>query len=644
MDGRLKVGNKSDLDVPIKKFAKKKKKLVRNNAMQVQVVDPQLLDDINKSCGHKDIEKEVCIQVQDTQNQGEEHFSGHNKKRKRKQLVTREPLQKGGMSSKNANTLGKNKVEITLNPRHTVQQFMQLIKGLEGQDDKLRAIRDMGFGGLMHLNFPRNDTIFAAKLMRDFDPYGMCILLDRNRDIKVDAIDVHLVYGISIGGEVIVEGKDEDEKFYELLENWKQYHGGGVPSLKAIVEKLLNHGVNVDDNWRRSFLVLVVNTCIKSNSNTQPLYRFLSTTFDTTRISSYDWCKYTLDSLSEWAIYWKKNTTRFFPGPLPFLMICYFDRLQRQTFSHTRLFPLISSWRLEDIKKRISSESEYGFGCGALLDRIEKPVNMDISIPTHLLSEEGQSCQRQCEEEQHPQVDDPQSTNEQQNHKHQAEEQEHLEPPSNLHEINTQLREATLNIALCFVRVTTLLKSVENFYPNTLINNIMMQNVATMWSRCSGSQMPPDIQQFSKKCVGGSLLSQDNEIFSSEWFGEMVDSAVKRVVGESEQVLPCCGEEQPTPLQPLIFNSDTHHPMNENHSESDLNFDNLDFNEIFGDEDNANDQQCDHNLEKVTKRMRKLPAIFKSPYLIQYSHLVDEEEDDKICILEYALSAKLPKE
>lgn len=113
--------------------------------------------------------------------------------------------------------------------------------------------------------------------------------------------------------------------------------------------------------------------------------------------------------------------------------ICYFDRLQRQTFSHTRLFPLISSWRLEDIKKRISSESEYGFGCGALLDRIEKPVNMDISIPTHLLSEEGQSCQRQCEEEQHPQVDDPQPINEQQNHKHQAEEQEHLEPPSNLH-------------------------------------------------------------------------------------------------------------------------------------------------------------------------------------------------------------------
>ncbi|XP_057250662.1 uncharacterized protein LOC130591381 [Beta vulgaris subsp. vulgaris] len=33
--------------------------------------------------------------------------------------------------------------------------------------------------------------------------------------------------------------------------------------------------------------------------------------------------------------------------------------------------------------------------------------------------------------------------------------------------------------------------------------------------------------------------------------------------------------------------------MNENHSESDLNFDNLDFNEILGEEDNANDQQCE---------------------------------------------------
>ncbi|XP_021724770.1 uncharacterized protein LOC110692094 [Chenopodium quinoa] len=154
----------------------------------------------------------------------------------------------------------------------------------------------MGFGGFLHLDFSHNYPEFLAQLVLNFDAVGMKFKLDRNRSINVKAADVHMVYGIPSGGKEIVDAKNSNEDYKEVLNSYKRYHGGVLSNnVNKLVSKLALVESPLDDDWKRNFLVLVVNCCIKSIQNQQPyLRRFLHTAIDVNRISEYDWCSYTM--------------------------------------------------------------------------------------------------------------------------------------------------------------------------------------------------------------------------------------------------------------------------------------------------------------------------------------------------------------
>uniref|UniRef100_A0A803KSM5 Uncharacterized protein n=1 Tax=Chenopodium quinoa TaxID=63459 RepID=A0A803KSM5_CHEQI len=158
---------------------------------------------------------------------------------------------------------------IKLSTRQTVMPLMHLVQQLAYQADKLQAIKDMGFGGFLHLAFPHNFPEFSAQLVLNFDAVGMKFNLDRNRSFDVKSADVHMVYGIPRGGKEIMDAKDDNEDYKKVLDSYKRYHGGVLPNNvnKLIVE------IPLDDDWKRSFLVLVVNCCIKSIQNQQPYLR-----------------------------------------------------------------------------------------------------------------------------------------------------------------------------------------------------------------------------------------------------------------------------------------------------------------------------------------------------------------------------------
>uniref|UniRef100_A0A803N7X6 Ubiquitin-like protease family profile domain-containing protein n=1 Tax=Chenopodium quinoa TaxID=63459 RepID=A0A803N7X6_CHEQI len=91
---------------------------------------------------------------------------------------------------------------------------------------------------------------------------------------------------------------------------------------------------------------------------------------DTKKIECLDWCEYVYRSLKSSVSEWQGGSA-FFTGPLPFLMICYFDRLQRSKISNPRQFPLLSVWKKDLIKERMKLEMKRGFGKGHVLDRME---------------------------------------------------------------------------------------------------------------------------------------------------------------------------------------------------------------------------------------------------------------------------------
>uniref|UniRef100_A0A803MNA1 Uncharacterized protein n=1 Tax=Chenopodium quinoa TaxID=63459 RepID=A0A803MNA1_CHEQI len=115
--------------------------------------------------------------------------------------------------------------------------------------DNLQTIKDMGFGGFLHLDFPHNYPEFLAQLVLNFDVVGMKLNLDRNRSIDVKDVDVHMVYRIPIGGKEIVDAKDGNEDYKEVLNSYKRYHGGVLPNnVNKLVSKLAPAKTPLDDD------------------------------------------------------------------------------------------------------------------------------------------------------------------------------------------------------------------------------------------------------------------------------------------------------------------------------------------------------------------------------------------------------------
>ncbi|KMS94487.1 hypothetical protein BVRB_020920 [Beta vulgaris subsp. vulgaris] len=116
----------------------------------------------------------------------------------------------------------KKPTEPCVKVRHSTTPFQAFIAAIADQPEKKQAIIDMGFGGLLELDMPRNDPIFCARLVSRFCVGSGSLLLRRGKDIDIREIDVHLVYGIPLGGLVVDETKElqeNDADFRSMIED-----------------------------------------------------------------------------------------------------------------------------------------------------------------------------------------------------------------------------------------------------------------------------------------------------------------------------------------------------------------------------------------------------------------------------------------
>ncbi|KMT17405.1 hypothetical protein BVRB_2g038600 [Beta vulgaris subsp. vulgaris] len=209
--------------------------------------------------------------------------------------------------------------------RQSTVPFQNFLTAIGDQPAKRQAIIDMGFGGLLELDLPKNDPIFCAELLSKYCVGSGCLLLRRDKEIDIREMDVHLVYGLPLGGLEVDESKESDAEYQVMLEGWRAYIGvqRGSPFLSTLSTHLADAAVPVTDNWKRTFLVMAVNSCIKSTQNPQPLTHFLTASMDVNDIRNYNWCKYTTESLLHSARTWQQDPRRFFSGPMPFLQESY---------------------------------------------------------------------------------------------------------------------------------------------------------------------------------------------------------------------------------------------------------------------------------------------------------------------------------
>uniref|UniRef100_A0A803MJZ9 Uncharacterized protein n=1 Tax=Chenopodium quinoa TaxID=63459 RepID=A0A803MJZ9_CHEQI len=215
-----------------------------------------------------------------------------------------------------------------------------------------QAIRNIGFGGFLELDLPIHiNSMLTENLVTNFDTERCCLMLPkRKQEIFLEAIDVHLAYGFPLGGKRIEQRNDESNlKWSKFLKAWRSKFGlkKGSPTNKRLIDRIqeLKKEKSVSDEFLWNFV----------------------------KIAELDWCTFVIEHLKDSISVWKKGNS-YFTGPLPFLMVFYFDRLQRGGIEKPRKCPLISVWTKERIQVRYKFEKDHGFGYGKLLERMESIV------------------------------------------------------------------------------------------------------------------------------------------------------------------------------------------------------------------------------------------------------------------------------
>ncbi|KAK9682347.1 hypothetical protein RND81_10G066900 [Saponaria officinalis] len=231
-------------------------------------------------------------------------------------------------------------------------------------NEHLQAIKNIGFGGLLHL---QTDTIpgqLAYWLASSFDPYKSSLM---DEHLPIQDVDIHIALGISIGPRVVNEAvhNDKSEDFSHQVEKWKlQYDKDKKIESKDILAqmKLQRDG---GEDFKRNFIVYIVSTFLGGVKSSIVSLKILKTLGNIDDIPLYNWCEFTRKKLVENVILWQKEELRLesgkenvFKGPIMVLVYIYLDRLVFKSRTVPRTFPTVSSWSKESINHRTKEEKK----------------------------------------------------------------------------------------------------------------------------------------------------------------------------------------------------------------------------------------------------------------------------------------------
>ena len=124
----------------------------------------------------------------------------------------------------------------------------------------------------------------------------------------------------------MTEAKSETNsstEFKTLLKRWKEQwpDRDSVPKSGEMVEMICNQ-VDGGEEFKRNFIVFVVSTCISRNQRGEVNHLVLDALLDLSKVTELNWARYTMAALVSSVDEWKMKTSRFFIGPILFLMVC----------------------------------------------------------------------------------------------------------------------------------------------------------------------------------------------------------------------------------------------------------------------------------------------------------------------------------
>ncbi|XP_031096858.1 uncharacterized protein LOC116001099 [Ipomoea triloba] len=266
-----------------------------------------------------------------------------------------------------------------------VAEFVQQLT-----NEQKRAVEEIGFGGILHLQLTKSEGPLMKYLIRQFDVYRSAIRLEGGELLLIEEDDVQRTLGIPQGSNVVEEAtrfehmaKDGDSAAYaNLVASWRERWGidGKSPITTSMPVQILKRGDH-GDMFKRDFVLFIVSAMLCGHQDRCCNFRILKSLIDLDQIKTYNWCAYTHKSMVDSIQSFQKNDKQFFTGPVAFILLVYFDRVQFKGMRVDRTYPTIVGWSAELARKRVKEENKAGsFGRGTVLPRISKPT--DIAAAT----------------------------------------------------------------------------------------------------------------------------------------------------------------------------------------------------------------------------------------------------------------------
>ncbi|KAJ8429927.1 LOW QUALITY PROTEIN: hypothetical protein Cgig2_017977 [Carnegiea gigantea] len=230
------------------------------------------------------------------------------------------------------------------------------------------AIMEIGFGGILAMRTRLILKRLARWLLEKYDPWDTLLNLP-NGKLLIDEEDVYVTLGLPMGQLEISEGQSSQTDI-----KWNIERGG--PPIGSMHEVILERGGHRHE-FITDLLAYAISTCIVRNANGTCHFPILKYLHNLNEIHNYNWCAYVIKCLNDAISEWKGDKSKFFMGPLLFLMVSTFDKpisliAQFRAKKVERWFLVVINWLIKKVRKRDRDEQLPGeHGRGRIIERID---------------------------------------------------------------------------------------------------------------------------------------------------------------------------------------------------------------------------------------------------------------------------------
>ncbi|KAH6827979.1 alpha carbonic anhydrase 2 [Perilla frutescens var. hirtella] len=170
------------------------------------------------------------------------------------------------------------------------------------------AVRQLGFGSILHLDinqFPQKITYW---LLENFDPVSRELQLQHGRRLRIEVSDVSVIFNFPRGPHKIQ--KSVRGQICQVMQK------------DELLTSILSY-TTAGEWFKMNFMILVITSMIENYEDGHIYKNLMDCLQEIDNVSQYDWCEYVLRSLVNHTIKWKSNKTMPFTGPILFLLPAY---------------------------------------------------------------------------------------------------------------------------------------------------------------------------------------------------------------------------------------------------------------------------------------------------------------------------------